>query len=1031
MQDNFNPNGADVQITGSSDSADRALLRTITLIDDFNKKVKDAKKTVDDFNIAYKMLRGLSNKPAGTQWVQDLDRSLGNLKNSDALQSLNELAQNSQNLSNINIRGNQSSPPNPQKENENTKLVDMERKRLELDRRREQINQTQRKIEMSQSLESAKNLRALVSHSKDLMSAFSSGQGFGKLMVSSFSMANRGLESYSNYSSGVTNYINNEAGSMLMARGNRPLRAPSNNTQFPNYRGAPSAGGAAGRAGASAMAGVGGSILVGGAVLIGALALVGAMGALGKKGQEAELKIAKAYTVMSDNFDDAFDSVQKYNSELGVSESRIASLIASTAKLTSSQGFNAGQSAKMAQSSAQLAMAISQATGDNLEEVSAKVEQYLQGQDSLQEYNIRAGGAKAFGDAQGITSVNAQLSEAKASLLQMQYAIFQFNEGALASVQPANELQQKWEAIKSTLNSTGEKLYRLFLPVFELLVDVGYGIAKGIELAVDQTIKLVEAFRKFGALVSGKEYKPIDWTQGTGLQQATNNIKDLTAGYQQAQEEIEATQGALFKFDEVNNLSTFDNDLSSLDKLDEVTLGNKKEEDKLTNTLGGIPSKIKTQWSFKEKLTPLLEWILDAWKNALKWSPAFAPTLALASFLKWILNKWKSGKGWEPSFNPKLQLGSILDWMLDTWKSGAKWSPTLAPSLVVASLLKWLLEKWQSGEGWKPNFNLKEAFSETLGWLLDVWKKGAPFTPGFSPTMQLVPLLAWLLNKLFKGEGLEAPLDFKGAEYFNEKVQPAIESAISGVSNLWNETLAGLSKGLDNLEEKVKSMGQGAKDALYEPVTQFIQYIKDILNQIGESLAQFGSTIWDWVTGIDWGKILDVVANILDVVALIGVGAAVFTGGTSGAVGAGAKGLATGARGLSLAHKGYKAYKTADKATDAAGVAKFLNGVPSYDTGGIALKPHIAQIGMSGGELALPLHSKVADPAYQAIASNLMERMGSGGGSSPNYTFEIHIASGGNVIADNYSVKRFSDTIATQVEQRLKQTGVFSQGVRR
>jgi hypothetical protein len=101
-----------------------------------------------------------------------------------------------------------------------------------------------------------------------------------------------------------------------------------------------------------------------------------------------------------------------------------------------------------------------------------------------------------------------------------------------------------------------------------------------------------------------------------------------------------------------------------------------------------------------------------------------------------------------------------------------------------------------------------------------------------------------------------------------------------------------------------------------------------------------------------------------------------------------------------------------------------MNAVPSYATGGFHVKPHLGVIG-DVKEVTLPLNGSASVPAFKHIGKEISGMMGGnvGGGGGVSHNFEIHVAEGSNIIADQYSIKRFATQITEQVQYNLRNTG--------
>lgn len=100
----------------------------------------------------------------------------------------------------------------------------------------------------------------------------------------------------------------------------------------------------------------------------------------------------------------------------------------------------------------------------------------------------------------------------------------------------------------------------------------------------------------------------------------------------------------------------------------------------------------------------------------------------------------------------------------------------------------------------------------------------------------------------------------------------------------------------------------------------------------------------------------------------------------------------------------------------------FGDWLPKYESGGFIKAAHIAQL--DPNEVALPLTPTVLSSIGDRIFENSRVE-GSGGG---NITVNVHLGENGAIIADNYSLQKFSKKIGENVAQQLKSTGQLAYG---
>ena len=98
--------------------------------------------------------------------------------------------------------------------------------------------------------------------------------------------------------------------------------------------------------------------------------------------------------------------------------------------------------------------------------------------------------------------------------------------------------------------------------------------------------------------------------------------------------------------------------------------------------------------------------------------------------------------------------------------------------------------------------------------------------------------------------------------------------------------------------------------------------------------------------------------------------------------------------------------------------------LPSYAEGGFIKAAHIAQV--DPNEVALPLTTPILSNIGQKIVDST-SGLGAGAGGG-NITVNVHLGENGAIIADNYSLQKFSKKIGENVANQLKSTGQLSYG---
>lgn len=211
-----------------------------------------------------------------------------------------------------------------------------------------------------------------------------------------------------------------------------------------------------------------------------------------------------------------------------------------------------------------------------------------------------------------------------------------------------------------------------------------------------------------------------------------------------------------------------------------------------------------------------------------------------------------------------------------------------------------------------------------------------------------------------------------------------------------------------------------------------VSYLEGKLYSIGDYASRVGEAIASWFRGVDIEGFLQTAMKIMDILSWV----AILVPGLGEA--------AMALRGISTVYKGARVVDTVSDVSRGvrvvegasksgglfSGIRNFFSGrnlIPSYASGGFHVKPHIGLVG-DVPEVTLPLNSSASEPAYKGIAENLMAKMGASGGASNN--FNINLGQNSTIIADEYSVKMFSEKILNYIEYRLRSTGALSYGAK-
>lgn len=225
--------------------------------------------------------------------------------------------------------------------------------------------------------------------------------------------------------------------------------------------------------------------------------------------------------------------------------------------------------------------------------------------------------------------------------------------------------------------------------------------------------------------------------------------------------------------------------------------------------------------------------------------------------------------------------------------------------------------------------------------------------------------------------------------FFEEQFGESFEWLKTAFSGAWT-----LIKGIFTADSKL--IGDGITslfEGLVNSITSFVGASFSVIEAAITGIKDFFSTISDWVVrvidaikGVDWGNIW------------------------------GKFSLSTSTELSETTSKGKSMLSSV-------GIK-----LPSYDSGGIAISPHIAQIGTSNGEIAVPLRTAAADYFYSQVADGISNNLSSNQGTSGG-DITVNIKTG-TVVDVNRDFKHLANLVGAELSRQLRDRGALNYGIR-
>lgn len=322
-----------------------------------------------------------------------------------------------------------------------------------------------------------------------------------------------------------------------------------------------STAGAAGASASASVAGVGTTAIATGAAVLALVAAIAALIAmmykLGEGGHKFNMTISNSQKVLGNSFKTAYEWANKMNDELGIAQDRTMSLISSTAQIAKTTGMDTESSANLGIATNRVAVALSNASGVDLETAQSQVNGFLQGENSLSAYGIHndTNAAKmALQTHTGISAFNATLNDGHMLLGYWYLLMDQVNQINYTSAENTNSLAAAQLKLKNTMDSLSKYAQAIFVPIFQAVTEVLLAIAEA-------TLWVVNGFRE----LVGMDKLSLDFS---GAQEGVDAAAELYSNYKKTGDELEALKQQLYGFDEVITQNPFINEIPTLSLAD-------------------------------------------------------------------------------------------------------------------------------------------------------------------------------------------------------------------------------------------------------------------------------------------------------------------------------------------------------------------------------------------------------------------------------------------------------------------------------
>lgn len=747
--------------------------------------------------------------------------------------------------------------------------------------------------------------------------------------------------------------------------------------------------------------------------------------AAGKSAYTQNQKLKESAIQLGEGFDSAYKYAQKLNNEVGTNIKSTIITLGELANELKGLGMSETGAEEFAEHLVDVAKnlynsgAYAQDYATILEDVKSA---YIDGSNAMDKYGFISG-EKALNTwalvKEGINTANVSLTDyartqLNRNMLDAEYfdlmqGVKSENDEMAFSIQ---NIKNQWEDMLDLLNE-------IFLPVFKAVQSVLKGITNSLH-------DLVSAIHTVTGTTAESVVKESN-AQKIRENASKSAALTITRGYIEQTEALQKYQNQLFSFDEVigiNRLLT-SSDVSQSDDNDSNDVAPNLADDLESSGTFNVAVNMNTDGIDKS--------IEDTGENA--------ETVANKT-MKDIIAEWKAGIEDAPGIISKFEeLANAGD------SKGIKklWDSLTVPEKIATS--------WDALRA-----NVKSGSIDMQSAIEQLIYSGIQVVVGVENIEKVVEALNAFLLGDFDG----------GLELIKEAAAGVIRNGLENLDNLINYVRENFK---DELVSIVESLFTLILDVMLDALNDYkSKFFDPLLNLINTVITAAGA-----IAGAIAGGVIGSVGGPLGTVA----GAAI--GGTVGGFASGGLtlkaenklGLLGDTFGTTIngedvswmknykASKASKAFKSSNSSTSgsisdtlnsrvslygksgfdrlASNVSQIQTGandisnifgslVPSYDNGGIAITPHLAQIGTSAGEVAIPLGSSAAESFYNKMADSITDKMGIGSSNySDNITVNINPQT---MFTTDREMKKLAELMTDEITRIQRDRGVMTYGTR-
>lgn len=276
------------------------------------------------------------------------------------------------------------------------------------------------------------------------------------------------------------------------------------------------------------------------------------MNKAGEEGYKRQVDMSNSLRQLGDGANYALGYSKKLNDELGRSMADTLNGLAKMATGFQSMGYNGKASAQASSAinemGTRIALNIGVSDPEGVKQVINDVYDTVQnGSDAAAKYGLQAGESVMAGWLSAKHGVNmyavsvseAQMANYRLAKLEQETTKMYSNSADVKNSAAAKQLRTQY-----MLAEMGAKLQAIFVPVYQLFVEIGYELTNVIFGAVNSILKLMGKEQ----LTVAKDIKGVN-------QNMVNSIQNQNAAYTKQGEILEKNKGSLYGWDELNNMN--------------------------------------------------------------------------------------------------------------------------------------------------------------------------------------------------------------------------------------------------------------------------------------------------------------------------------------------------------------------------------------------------------------------------------------------------------------------------------------------